>query len=253
MRLKVIACKVLFRELSLLAATSDNIIDVTYMRQGFHDEPEVLRERVQHEIDKIDNEDDWYSYTNKHYDKRDSFDAILLGYALCSNGIVGLSSKKYPLVVPKAHDCIALLLGSKEKYKEYFDTHKGIYWYSGGWLDQTPMPGKERFEMIRQQYVEKYGEENADYLMEMEQNWMNEYERCTFIDWPQFNNVAYKEYTKSCADYLKWQYDEIMGSSDLLENFIEGNWDDNRFIVVPPGKTIAPSYNEDVIKLTDKI
>ncbi|MGE4284445.1 MAG: DUF1638 domain-containing protein [Clostridia bacterium] len=246
MRLKVIGCKVLFRELSLLAAKSKNFIDITYMRQGFHDEPDLLRERVQHEIDKIDNGDDWYTY-KKHMGE--DFDAILLGYALCSNGIVGLSSKKYKLVIPKGHDCVTLLLGSKEKYKEYFDSHNGIYWYSAGWIESTPMPSKERYDFVHNEYTEKYGEDNADYLMEMEQNWFNEYEWCTFVNWHEFDNRSHIEYTKKCADYLKWNYDEIQGSSSLVSDFLEGNWDESRFLIVPPGKTIAPSYDEDIIKV----
>ncbi|MCG8499245.1 MAG: DUF1638 domain-containing protein [Firmicutes bacterium] len=249
MRLKVIACKVLFRELSLIASASKNFIDITYMRQGFHNEPDLLRERVQHEIDKIDSGEDWY--TCKPYIDND-FDAILLGYGLCSNGIMGLSSRKYRLVVPKGHDCITLLLGSKEKYKAYFDTHKGIYWYSGGWIDNTPMPGKARYDAVRNTYAEKYGEENADYLMEMEQNWYNEYQWCTFVDWPEFDNAEYKAYTKQSAEFLKWNYDEVIGSKSLLTDFLEGNWDESEFLIVPPGKTIEPSYDENVIGIQEK-
>ena len=169
MRLKIIACKVLFRELSLIAAKSKNHIDITYLKQGLHNEPDYLRKSLQCEIDKIDNDNDLYTNAQP-YNK--NFDAILLGYGLCSNAILGIKSKKHKIVVPKAHDCITLLLGSKEKYKEYFDTHRGIYWYSIGWIESTPMPGKERCEFIRNEYAKKYGEENCDYLMDMEQNWL---------------------------------------------------------------------------------
>ncbi len=246
MRLKLIACKVLYREISILSSKCKNFIDVTYLRQGFHDEPEILRERLQHEIDKIDSGEDYYTY--KPYGDED-FDAILLGYGLCSNGIIGISSKRYKIIVPKGHDCMTLLLGSKEKYKEYFDSHKGVYWYTSGWLESTPMPGKERFERIRNEYIEKYGEENADYLMEMEQNWFTEYEWCTFIDWSELDNEHHKEYTKKCADFLKWNYDEIVGSPSLLKDLLDGNWDDSKFIIVPPGKSIEPSYDEEVIRV----
>lgn len=230
----------------MLAAHSKNIIDITYMRQGFHDEPNLLRKSVQYEIDKIDNGNDYYSFQS--YMDED-FDAILLGYALCSNGIVGLSSKKYKLVVPKAHDCISLLLGSKEKYQEYFDSHKGIYWYSPGWIENTPMPGKKRYDFLRKQYAAKYGEENADYLMEMEQNWFKEYQWCTFIDWPEFDNTHHKEFTRRCAEFLNWHYDEVKGTPSLLRDFIEGNWDNSRFLIVPPGQIIEPSFDNEIIKV----
>ena len=40
------------------------------------------------------------------------YDAILLGYGLCGNGLDGLTARHTRLVLPRAHDCIALLMGS---------------------------------------------------------------------------------------------------------------------------------------------
>ena len=105
MRYKVIACKALFREFSLLASQTQTILDITYMRQGLHDTPDLLRRALQEEIDKVDENADMHS--NEQRPGR-TFDAILLGYGLCSNGVAGLSSKKYPLVVPRSDDCIVL-------------------------------------------------------------------------------------------------------------------------------------------------
>ena len=97
------------------------------MRQGLHNTPEALRNELQKEIDAIDLDQDIHTGTE---DSCGPIDAILLAYGLCSNGVCGLSSKKYPLVVPRAHDCNTLFLGSKERYREYFDTYSGIYWYT---------------------------------------------------------------------------------------------------------------------------
>ncbi|NLM76166.1 MAG: DUF1638 domain-containing protein [Clostridiaceae bacterium] len=248
MRLKVIACKVLFRELSFIAAKSKNYIDITTLRQGLHDTPDVLRQQLQKSIDLIDSGEDMHT-CGPYYDE--DFDAILIAYGLCSNGIAGLSSKKYKLVIPRAHDCITLFLGSKELYKQYFDTHKGVYWFTRGWLENAPMPGKRRYENIRQIYVKHYGEENADYLMEMEQSWLRGYNWCTFIDWPEFDNQDAKNETKKSAKFLNWNYDEIRGDKKLLEDFLDGNWDDERFLIVPPGKTVVPSYDDNIIKVDD--
>jgi hypothetical protein len=83
--------------------------------------------------------------------------------------VVGLTSRRLPLVIPRGHDCVTLLIGSKERYREYFDTHRGIYWYSSGWIERTLQPGRERYELTRRHYMETYGEDNAEFLMEMEQ------------------------------------------------------------------------------------
>jgi len=36
------------------------------------------------------------------------YDALLMGYGLCNNGIVGLTTKSIPLVIPRGHDCITV-------------------------------------------------------------------------------------------------------------------------------------------------
>ncbi len=244
MRLKVIGCKVLSRELGLISAFSESQLDITTLKQGLHNDPERLRKSLQNEIDLIDEGNDIHS-CDTYYEE--DFDAILLAYGLCCNGIAGLSSKRFPLIIPKAHDCITLLLGSKERYQHYFNTHKGVYWFSSGWIEHTPMPGKRRYENTRNLYLAHYGQENADYLMEMEQNWLTQYQWCTFIDWPEFDHSAYKKGTQASAAFLNWHYDEIQGDKSLLEDFLNGRWDD-RFLVVPPGKRVVPSYDSSIIK-----
>ena len=130
MRLKFVICKVLEKEAFLCAARSKNIVDVVTMPQGLHAEPHKLRAEVQKAIDE----------TTDRQGRR--YDAVILGYGLCSNGIDGLTAK-IPLVVPRAHDCITLLVGSIKKYKEYFDSHRGVYWYSPGWIE-TGTPARKR-------------------------------------------------------------------------------------------------------------
>lgn len=247
MNLKLIACRVLFREISYLSWNSEHLIDVTYLQQGFHNTPDLLRTTLQAEIEAIESGSDPHTVDVSHT----PIDAILIGYGLCSNGILGIRSKKYPLVIPRGHDCITLLLGSKEKYRDYFDSHHGVYWYTKGWIENSVMPGKERYDLLRSQYVEKYGEENADYLMEMEQGWFHEYEWATFIDWPQFDNAKEKGYARDCADFLGWNYDEQPGSPSLLYDFLNGNWDEERFLIVPPGYEIMATYDDRIIDVKE--
>lgn len=245
MRLKLLACKVMQREFSYLAAVNENTIDITYIRQGYHDEPATLQQVLQREIDAIDRGEDVHSRVDL------PFDAILIGYGLCSNGVAGLRSEKYPLVIPKAHDCITLLLGSRERYDQLFHANSGgVYWYSPGWIENAPMPGKERYETLYAKYVEAYGEENADYLMEMEQGWMKDYSRLIYIDWPQLNFPRHREYAAKCAEYLNWNMDVEQGSAGLMQDFLSGNWD-SRFACIPPGHTVVATNDAEIIKAGD--
>jgi hypothetical protein len=238
MRFKFILCKVLQKEAYFCAARSSNIVDIVLMAQGLHEEPDKLRIGVQKEL----------NCTTDVQGR--TYDAVLLGYGLCSNGIVGLSSE-IPIIVPRGHDCVTLLLGSKEKYREYFDSHRGIYWYSPGWIDHNEQPSQERYEETLEIYREKYGDDNAEYLMDMEQGWFKEYSWATFVDWDLPGSEDYKNYTKRCAEYLGWDFDELKGDSSLMQRFVDGKWDDGEFLTVPPNKTIASDLTNDGIITTE--
>jgi hypothetical protein len=112
------------------------------------------------------------------------------------------------------------------------------------------MPGKERFDKIQAEYIEKYGPENAEYLISMEQGWIKEYKRAVFIDWNLPGTQEAKAYTKECADYLGWEYDEIKGSDDLMKRLIEGDWGHEDFLAVQPGHTIRDDLTEPGIMTT---
>ena len=49
---------------------------------------------------------------------------------------VGAGRPQHSLVVPRAHDCITLFLGSKERYLDYFQTHPGVYFKTSGWIER---------------------------------------------------------------------------------------------------------------------
>ena len=41
-----------------------------------------------------------------------------------------------PLVLPRAHDCITLLMGSRTEFERYFQDHPGVYYRSTGWVER---------------------------------------------------------------------------------------------------------------------
>lgn len=237
-RYLIIACHVLWRELCHIASTSENTFDFVFLNQGLHDTPDNLRIELQKAIDAVEK----------------PYDAILIGYGLCSNGIEGIVARNTRLVVPRGHDCITFFLGSKERYKDYFDKNPGTYWYTVGWIDDTVQPGKERYDMALREYTERYGEDNAEYLMEMESGWYKEYKNTAFIDYDFMDLERYKQYTKDCTDYLKWNYDELKGDTSLLQAFLKGEseWEEDKFLVVEPGEQIIASHDEKIIGKTNK-
>ncbi|MHC4240330.1 MAG: DUF1638 domain-containing protein [Planctomycetota bacterium] len=226
MRLQFIVCKVMQREAYFCAARSRNVVDVVLMPQGLHNEPDKLRIEVQAALDRM------CDIQGRQYD------ASLLGYGLCSNGIVGLSAK-IPIVIPRGHDCITLLLGSKEKYREYFDSHRGVYWYSPGWIEGGKQPSRELYEQTLREYEQKYGRDNARYLMETEQSWIKEYNWAAYVDSGPVDSDEYKKYTRQCAEFLGWNYDELSGDPGLMQRLVNGEWNESEFLLVSPGQKVA--------------
>lgn len=244
MRLKVIACKVLYREISLITARSPHYIDVTYMRQGLHNTPKLLNDALKAEVQRIDARDDLY--TCPPFIGND-FDAIILGYGLCSNGIVGVKSEKYPIIVPKAHDCITLLLGSKEEYNRKFAENSGTFWYTPGWMENSVTPSDDAYAKLHAEYAAKFGEEEADFIMEASSNWRAMYKCAGYIEWEGLPFPECKAKCEQCAKEMGWAFKSFKGEQTLLEEMLSGKWDEKKFLIVPPGKEIAPSYDDEVI------
>ena len=227
----IISCHVLWREFCHFASLSENSFDIIFLEQGLHTTPDRLRKELQAAIDRVDN----------------GCEAILLGYGLCSNGIEGIVARDTRLVFLRGHDCITFLLGSKERYREYFDGHPGTYWYSPGWIETGSQPGEERYETTLRSYTDKYGQDNAEYLMQMEQGWFTLYSNAAYVDLGFWNADVYREYTQRCADWLGWNYDDLSGDPELMARFVEGDWNVEDFLIVEPGHRVVATHNERII------
>jgi len=229
----LIACHVLWRELSYLIARAPAKIFPVFLEQGLHNEPDRLRDQVQAAIDRVDGQ----------------YESILIGYGLCSNGICGLHTRKSRLVTIRAHDCITLLLGSRQHYQNYFQENPGTYWYSAGWIETGSMPGQDRIKLLHDRYAEQYDEETADFLIEEELKWMKNYRTACFICQNELplDHEPLRDYTNRCAVECGWQYDELAGSMDLLRDFVDGNWDRDRFLVLEPGQVVTASFDSSIL------
>jgi len=143
-----------------------------------------------------------------------------------------------------------LFLGSKEKYKQYFDEMSGAaFWYTPGWIENCSMPCEDTRKKQLKAYAEKYGEENAEFLLDMENTWYNGYEYTAYIKPENKNYPDYAEFSKSAADYYGWKYKEFAGDNRLLRMMLNGDWDESEFLVVPPKMTALPSVDENVIRV----
>ena len=183
------------------------------------------------------------------------FDAIILAYGLCGQATQGLVAKNVPLVLPRAHDCITLFLGSRARYQQQFEGNPGTYWYSLDYIERKEASGtfialgasvdSTNIQSKYDEYVEKYGRDNADYLMEVMGAWQSHYNRAAYIDLGIGNGAALEAQTRSEASRRSWTYERIAGDITLIRRLLNGEW--NQDLVLQPGEQITMSYDEDVV------
>jgi hypothetical protein len=240
MRLRIVACEIFFRELSLLAARSPHKVDIEFLPKGLHDQGgAAMRERLQAAIDAAD---------------ATRYDAVLLAYGLCNNGLAGLAARSLPLVLIRAHDCITAFLGSRDRYAAYFSAEPGTYFETTGWIERGAADGgplglgsQTGLGLDRQALALKYGEENAEYLMEELGDLTRHYKRMAFIRMGVEPDGSFEARCRDLAAERGWQLEVVEGDLGLLRRLVNGAWDEADFLVVPPGQSVVPTHRDDIV------
>jgi hypothetical protein len=237
-RYRLIACEILYREFCDAIARSPHIIDVEFHPKALHDRgAKAMQTALQVAIDQAE-----------------GYDAVLLGYALCGNGIAGLTARRVPLVAPRAHDCIGLLMGSRAKFEQYFQENSGVYFRSTGWLERGS--GMQPFAQMQtgvgmslMDLIEKYGEESGRYLFEELTRYKSNYRKLAYVDTGLQSDDACADMARGEADGKGWEFERIPGNLDLFRRLAAGDWDERDFLIVPPGGRIEPSHTESIIRI----
>jgi hypothetical protein len=247
LRLKLISCNVFQRESSWCIARSPHVIDSDYTELGEHARSAGLRQLIQARIDATEA-------------SGIAYDAILLLFGLCGNATVGLQARHTQLVIPRAHDCCTILLGSRGKFTEHFGTAPSTPFSSAGYLERgnyflrTNDDGTAGVK-IGDSYkalVEKFGEEDAKYIW-AEMNPAHGDEKAVFIDLPQTSHLGYAEQFQAKAAAAGKQPVHLQGDIRLIENLIHGNWDAKEYLIAPPGTAIEGVYDWDEVVRAKKI
>lgn len=242
MRLAAIACRVFTRELSAVVARCPHPVEVSWLPQGLHDTPDLLRARINGTIDAIERAD-------AGAPARRRFDAIVLCYGLCGGGLDGVRAARLPLVVPRADDCIGILLGSQKRYLDYLAARAGIYWYTPGWIEYADTPSRVYYDAKLRDYTARFGADNAHWLLEQENTWIDAYESSVYIAPPACPSSAFEAFARDAARAYGWRFETALGSAAWLEALLSGDWDTRRFAVCPPGKTLSRTYDPQIFPL----
>ena len=194
---------------------------VTYLEVTLHNTPKKLAAALQHEIDAVPQPSN-----------------IIVGYGLCGNGLVGVKSGVHTLIVPRTHDCVAIFLGSHQRYVQRFFANPNTYYLTRGWLEAKDEPLQDYLD-----YVRDYDEETADYLVEMK---YRHYRKLCMVGFNQQELDECRPLAMRVAAFCgkRWnmEYEEIIGSTSLLEALIRAPGHlasaGAEFVVVAPGGEI---------------
>ena len=194
----IIACKVMETLLAHLVPPG-LAREIRYLDYGLHRVPAKLTWSVQEAIDAVEEPS-----------------LIVLGYGLCGNGLNGIQAGQHTLLIPRVDDCIAILLGSRRRYVEEFEREPGTYYLSKGWLESGSHPLKEY-----QEYAEKYGPEDAEWLMDTQ---YQHYERLVLVTHNEEDLETYRPQAEEVAAFCRrWgmRYEEIVGSDAYVRRLVE--------------------------------
>ena len=205
----VIACRVMEPELNHVLAEEgegDEGLEILYLDQLLHRTPGKLLDLVQEKIDQV----------------AQTASRIVLGYGLCSNGVVGVTARQQGLIIPRCHDCIALFLGSPGRYQEVFRSKPGTYYLTPGWISEQKDPLG-----IIEEYVPKYGRDTARWLIEEE---LKHYTHIALINTGVEEMAPLRARAMENATVLKKEYEEIAGSLDYFREILHGPYTEEKFL-----------------------
>lgn len=243
MRVKILSCEIFYREMTYVVSQSKNRVDLEFLPKGLHDiGSKQMLAHLQEAVDRTD---------------ESQYERIVLGYGLCNNGLVGLAARGIPLAVPRAHDCISLFMGSKERYLEYFNAHPGVYFKTTGWIER----GEERgtlsqlsvqhlsgMNLAYLELVDRYGEDNARYLYEELHRNERGYRQITFIEMGVEPNDSFERKARGDALGKGWAFEKISGDLSLLQRLVDGDSNAGECLLVPPGHEIRATYDDHLIE-----
>ncbi len=233
-KIALLACSVFEREIALHGRAAPHIAEVRFFEVGLHERPDLLRATLQENLDKMD--------------ARADIEAVALAYGLCGRGTAGLRPLRHKLVIPRAHDCITVFMGSKEAYAQHHRRCPTCYYYTPGWNRERRVPGPERLQALRAELAARFDSEDVEFLIKTEREQWALHDTATYLDLGTDDAKEGADYARKCADWLGWKFEHLPGDPTLLKDLLWGNWDDKRFQIIEPGMQLGHAPDESILR-----
>lgn len=208
MKTTMIVCETLKDEFLFLYKEIGLRANVKWIESGLHNYTQKLHDRLQQAIDEITD-----------------CDRVILVFGRCGDSVQNLKNGDFEMIVPKAEDCISLLMGSNERRRDYSKEH-AAYYLTEGWLRG------ERNIWVEYLYsVEKYGEETAKSIAKM--MYCN-YRTLALLDTGIDPIGELMEKTREIEETLDLKREVVPAELSYIRELLTGPWGAERYEIVPP-------------------
>ncbi len=232
MRLKLISCEVFNREMAAASARSPNQIEVEFLPVALHKNGcGVRRRRLQNAIDEAE---------------AGRFQAVLLGYGLCSMEFNGIKARSIPLVVPRSFDCISrFMVPAAALDFLHLNPDRLLHGQTGrnpGLLSDLDSSRGVKAEQSYgfEQLSAQYGEDVAKYFSE-EFTHSNSGSRQDVFNVPTGTRLL----KSSRFDCLPSDGSPL-SQRQLIQYLVDGYWSFEQFLVIPPGWQLLNSFETGI-------
>jgi Protein of unknown function (DUF1638) len=120
---------------------------------------------------------------------------------------------------------------------------QGQFWGAAA----LPANSGPNFKAKYDEWVAKFGEEQAKYLLEEMSRWTNAYTHGTLIDFDFARELGLRQQVQQVCNDKGWQYDEIPGDLRLFEKLLARDWPQAEFLVLKPGQKVVATFDDHVI------
>ncbi|WP_400260360.1 DUF1638 domain-containing protein [Candidatus Methanomassiliicoccus intestinalis] len=197
MRLGVVACDILKKEIEHLLGDDPDFVRKEYLEFSLHVYPEEMKAKILEVIDDVKKE----------------VDGILIGYAICQALENFTDELDIPAVMIEGVDCIEAVLGPEE-YKNEKKKCTGTWFSTPGWAET----GKEG--LIKEMHLDAMADEGypADFFLDVI---FESYSRCLYIDTGIEGNENYQALSEKFAEELGFQHECRKGSIEGIGKAIQ--------------------------------
>lgn len=183
--------------LEVLIPNSPHQFDVLYLSEQSLDDPDLIQ---------------------KHISGASGYDAILLADGAGFVSENGLQAGEIPLVIPRVHNCISLLLGGSDAYRNLFARFNGELCWA------LPEAGSELCFIPRGDCT------CLCYLADTELN---------------LNDASLG--ARAIAQKNGWDYFQVENDLSLLNRLLTGDWEHDDILIVPKNQSVFPTYRYDIL------